>query len=74
MCRKYKVDCSFIKLVTLFLPLDSMTKLTILSTVRHLKYSMKHNHLGMEFKRHMESITNVQFPSNFLRMSPKMYF
>ena len=26
------------------------------------------------FKRHTESITNLQFPSKFLRMSPKLHF
>ena len=28
--------------------------------------------LGVELKRHTKSITNVQFPSNFLSMSPKL--
>ena len=51
-----------------------MTKLANLSTAKHLKYSMKYTDSGMEFKRHTESITNVQFPSNFLRMPPTMYF
>ena len=30
--------------------------------------------LGMELKRHTESITNVQLPSNFLSMSPTIFF
>ena len=30
--------------------------------------------LGMELKRHTESITYVQFASNFLSMSPKLCF
>ena len=37
-------------------------KLVILSTAKHLKHSMKYTNLGEEFKRHTESITNVQFP------------
>ena len=71
MCRKNKVNCKFIKLVTLLG--FSGTKLAILSTAKHLKYSINIPILGMELERHTESITNVQFSSNFLRMSPNQY-
>ena len=75
MYRKDEVDCSFAELVTLFFTVEfNVTKLATLSTAKHFKYSMKYTDLGMEFKRHTKSVTNVQFPSNCLRMSPKMYF
>ena len=38
MCTKNEVGCSFIKLVTLFLPQDSV----ILSMAKHLKDSMEY--------------------------------
>ena len=40
------------------------TKLAMLSKVKLLKYSMKYTDLGVELKRHTESISNVQFASN----------
>ena len=51
-----------------------MTKLAILSTVKHLEEQHETLILGAEFKRNTESITNVQFPSYFLSMSPKLCF
>ena len=73
MCRKNYVNCSFIKLVTLFFATDlNVAKLTILSMVKHMTYSMNVPILGVELKRYTESISNVQFPSNFLGMPPKL--
>ena len=42
-----------------------MTKFAILSTAKHSKYNMKYTGLGVELKRHTESITNVQFSITF---------
>ena len=73
MCAKMKLIAVLLNLLHYFTVGFNVTKLAILSTAKHLKYSIKYTDLGMEFKRHTESITNVQFPSNFHRMSPNMY-
>ena len=39
-----------------------------------LKYSTENANLGMELKRHTDSITKDQFASNFLSMSSKLCF
>ena len=47
MCRKTEANSSFIKPVTLFLPQHSVVpKLIVLSTAKHLKYSMKKANLS----------------------------
>ena len=48
MCKKNEVNCSFIKLFTSFFTTGyNVTKLAMLSTVKHLKYDMKH----IDFRR-----------------------
>ena len=74
MCRKNEVDWSFIKFVTLFIPRDSLQQ--NLQFVHGKTFEVQHEMpiLAVELKRHTECITNVQFPSNFLSMSPKLCF
>ena len=52
-------------------------KLAILSTTKFLKYIMKYTDLGFEFEKKKKKKTLnllLQYPSTFLRMSPKLYF
>ena len=51
-----------------------MTKLAILSTAKHSStaWNIPRGNLQVHHVHRRESITNVQFPSNFLSVSPKL--
>ena len=76
MCRKKEVDWSFIKFVTSLYFYRGIQCDKTCNFVHDKAFEVHHEMpiLGVEFKRRTKSIMNVQFPSNFHSMSPKLCF
>ena len=76
MCRKNEVDCNFtINLLHYFyqeIQCDQSSQFCPRRSIWSRAWNIPI--LGVELKRHIESITNVRFPSNFLSMSPNLCF
>ena len=73
MCRKMKSMRVFLNLLHYFYRRIQCDK--IYNYVHGEAFEVKHEMpiLGVELKRHTESTRNVQLPSKFLSMSPKLF-